>query len=168
MEKGGPAEKAGLQVGDVIRKVDGVAVVSSGDLPAAIGLSTPGAKVTLEVWRKGSTQQIEARLGSAGDKAAQVASSDDAAPRGRLGLALRALRPDELRQAGVENGLLIEDSTGAAATAGVQAGDVLIAVNGTPVKNVEQVRAAVGKSEKSVALLIQRGDEKIFVPVRLG
>ena len=168
VEKGGPAEKAGLQVGDVIRKVDGVAVVSSGDLPAAIGLSTPGAKVTLEVWRKGSTQLIEARLGSAGDKAAQVASSDDAAPRGRLGLALRALRPDELRQAGVENGLLIEDSTGAAATAGVQAGDVLIAVNGTPVKNVEQVRSAVGKSAKSVALLIQRGDEKIFVPVRLG
>ncbi len=69
-----------------------------------------------------------------------------------------ALRPEELRAAGVDAGLLIEDSTGAAASAGVEPGDVLLAINGTSVKNVEQVRAAVARSDKSVALLIQRGD----------
>ena len=168
VEKGGPADKAGLQPGDVIRKVDGKAVVSSGDLPAVIGVAAPGDKVQLEVWRKGSTERIEARLGNASDKGQQVASKEDGAQNGRLGLALRALKPDELRQAGVENGLLIEDVSGAAQSAGVEQGDVLIAVNGTAVKNVEQVRAAVAKSSKTVALLIQRGDEKIFVPVRLG
>ena len=67
-----------------------------------------------------------------------------------------------------EHGLLIEDSTGAAERAGVESGDVLLAVNGTPVDSVAQVRAAVAKADKSIALLIQRGDAQIFVPVRLG
>ena len=169
VEKGGPADQAGLQAGDVIRNVGGHAVVSSGDLPAAIGLAAPGDKLQLDIWRKGAAQQLEVRLGNASEKATRVAAGDDVGtPRGRLGLSLRALRPEELRAAGVDAGLLIEDSTGAAASAGVEPGDVLLAVNGTSVKNVEQVRAAVAKSDKSVALLIQRGDEKIFVPIRLG
>ena len=168
VENGGPADKAGLQVGDVIRKVDGRAVVSSGDLPAAIGVAVPGDKVRLEVWHQGSLKQIEARLGNANDKVADVASNSEAAPQGRLGLSLRPLQPSELRAAGVASGLFIEDAAGAAATAGVEAGDVLLAVNGQAVKSIDQVRAAVAKSDKSVALLIQRGDEKIFVPVRIG
>ena len=168
VEKGGPADKAGLEPGDVIRKVDGQPVISSGDLPALIGGAAPGDKIQLEVWRKGSTERIEARLGSAAEKGEQVASKEDGTAHGRLGLGLRSLKPDELRQAGVESGMLIENVSGAAESAGVEPGDVLIAVNGSAVKNVEQVRAAVAKSAKSVALLIQRGDEKIFVPVRLG
>ena len=68
----------------------------------------------------------------------------------------------------VETGLLIEDAAGPSAMAGVQAGDVLLAINGTPAKTVEQVREVVAKADKSVALLIQRGDDKIFVPVRIG
>ncbi len=63
---------------------------------------------------------------------------------------------------------MVEDVSGAAARAGVEPGDVLLAVNGTPAKSVEQVRSAIAKSDKSVALLIQRGDDKIFVPVRIG
>ena len=169
VEKGGPADKAGLQTGDVIRKVDGKPVVSSGDLPAAISLASPGDKVQLEVWRKGSMQQIDARLGSTDDKAAKVASARDGdASQGKLGLALRPLQPQERRQAGVDAGMLIADVAGAAALAGVQPGDLLLAINGTPIKNIDQVREAVAKSDKSVALLVQRGDEKIFVPVRLG
>ena len=168
VEKGGPADKAGIQAGDVIRKVDGRAVVSSGDLPAAIGVAVPGDKVRLEVWRQGSMKQIEAKLGNANDKVADVASNSEAAPQGRLGLSLRPLQPSELRAAGVASGLFIEDAAGPAATAGVEAGDVLLAINGQAVKSIDQVRAAVAKSDKSVALLIQRGDEKIFVPVRIG
>jgi serine protease Do len=68
----------------------------------------------------------------------------------------------------VNEGLVVEDVSGAAARAGVESGDVLLAVNGTPVKSVDQVRSLISKSDKSVALLIQRGDEKIFVPVRIG
>jgi serine protease Do len=68
----------------------------------------------------------------------------------------------------VRSGVVVEDVGGPAEAAGVEAGDIVLAVNGTPVTTVDQVRAAVAKSQKSVALLIQRGDEKIFVPIRLG
>jgi len=168
VEKGGPADKAGLQTGDVIRSVDGKKVVSSGDLPAAISLSRPGDKITMEVWRKGDRKEISASLGSADAKGAQVASADGGDQQGKLGLALRQLQPQERRQAGVDDGLVIEDARGAAALAGVQPGDLLLAVNGTPVHSIAQVREVVAKSDKSVALLVQRGDEKIFVPVKIG
>lgn len=168
VEKGGPAEKAGLQTGDVIRKIDGKEIVSSGDLPAAISLSSPGDKVQLEVWRKGGMQEISAKLGNAADKTQQVASAKEAANQGKLGLALRPLQPQERNEVGVEGGMVVQDVAGAAAIAGVQPGDLLLAVNGTPIKSIEQVREAVAKSDKSVALLVQRGNEKIFVPVRIG
>lgn len=169
VEKGSPAEQAGLQPGDVIRKVDGQRVVASGDLPAAIGMASPGDQVQLEVWRKGEQRTITATLGSADRKAVKTAEADDpSAPQGRLGLALRPLERGEQKEAGVQGGLVVEDAAGAAARAGVEQGDIVLAVNGTPVANVDQVRDAVAKAGKSVALLIQRGDGKIFVPVRIG
>jgi serine protease Do len=168
VEKDGPAGQAGLQPGDVIRKVDGHAVVSSGDLPALISQSVPGDKVQMDVWRKGAALQIEAKLGNANDKPVQVATSKETESQGRLGLALRPLQPEELRAAGIANGLLIESSAGAAANAGVESGDVLLAINGTPVKSIDQVRVAVAKSDKSIALLILRAGDTIFVPVRMG
>ncbi|QHJ00791.1 Do family serine endopeptidase [Xylophilus rhododendri] len=168
VEKGGPAEKAGLQSGDVIRKVDGQPVVSSADLPAAIALSAPGDKVHLEIWRKGSSQELTATLANASDKGTAVADKGAADEQGKLGLALRQLQPEEKARSGVSTGLLIEDSSGPAEMAGVQPGDVLLAVNGTPARSVEQVRGVVAGAGKSVALLIQRGEEKIFVPVRVG
>ncbi|MEJ1162400.1 DegQ family serine endoprotease [Variovorax sp. CCNWLW186] len=168
IEKGGPGDKAGLKAGDVIRKVDGQPIVSSGDLPAVIGQQTPGKKVTLEVWRQGERQELSARLGDASDKPVQVAKADSAVGQGKLGLALRPLQPQEKREAAIENGLLVEDVAGPSAIAGVQAGDVLLAINGTPAKSLEQVREVVAKADKSVALLIQRGEDKIFVPVRIG
>jgi serine protease Do len=168
IEKGGPGDKAGLKAGDVIRKVDSQPIVSSGDLPAVIGQQAPGKKVTLEVWRQGERQELSAKLGDASDKPAQVAKNDSAAGQGKLGLALRPLQPQEKREAAIENGLLIEDVAGPSAIAGVQAGDVLLAINGTPARSLEQVREVVAKADKSVALLIQRGEDKIFVPVRIG
>ena len=168
IEKGGPGDKAGLKAGDVIRKVDRQPIVSSGDLPAVIGQQTPGKKVVLEVWRQGERQELSAKLGDASDKPAQVARNDSAAGQGKLGLALRPLQPQEKREAAIENGLLVEDVAGPSAMAGVQAGDVLLAINGTPAKSLEQVREVVAKADKSVALLIQRGEDKIFVPVRIG
>jgi serine protease Do len=112
IEKGGPGDKAGLKAGDVIRKVDGQAIVSSGDLPAVIGQQAPGKKVTLEVWRQGERQELQAKLGDASDKPTQVAKADTGAGQGKLGLALRPLQPQEKREAGVDTGLLIEDAAG--------------------------------------------------------
>jgi serine protease Do len=168
VEKGSPADKAGLQPGDVIHAVDGRAIVASGDLPAQISLATPGQKVQLQVWRQGRDMELTAQLAGATDKVAKAETDkSSAAAGGKLGLALRPLSRDEQSEVGAP-GLLVEDVAGAAARAGVQQGDVILAVNGTPAKSLEQVRAVVAKADKSVALLIQRGDDKIFVPVRLG
>ena len=168
VEKGSPADKAGLQSGDVIRQVNGQAIVSSGDLPAVIGLASPGDTVKLSVWRQGASKELTALLANADQKSAQAAAKKEAPGQGKLGLALRQLQPDEKQEAGVDNGMLVQQASGPAAMAGVQAGDVLLSINGVPVKSIDQVRTVVAKSDKSVALLIQRGDSKIFVPVNIG
>jgi serine protease Do len=170
VEKNSPAEKAGLQPGDVIRSVNGQPIVASSDLSAFVGLSTPGDRVRMEVWRQGRRTEVAAQLTAAAEKVAKADNSgaDARASDGKLGLSLRPLDEAEKRQASVANGLLVEDVSGPAERAGVQPGDVVLAVNGTPATSVDQVRAAIAGSEKSVALLIQRGGEKIFVPVRTG
>ena len=168
VEPGSPAEQAGLKPGDVIRRLNGRNIVASGDLPAMIGIALPGEKVALEVWREGKMIALAAKLGNAADKVADVSRGDAPAGKLRLGLALRPLQPAERRESGVNAGLVVEDADGAAAFAGVQPGDVLLSVNGKSVNSVEQVRDMVSKSAKSVALLIQRGEERIFIPVRLG
>ena len=168
VEKGSPADKAGLQSGDVIRKVNGQAIVSSGDLPAIIGLASPGDSIKLDIWRQGAPRELTASLVNANEKSVDVASKKDTASQGRLGLALRPLQPEEKQEAGLDSGLVVQQASGPAAMAGVQSGDVLVSINGMPVKNIEQVRAAVAKAERSVALLILRGSDKIFVPVNLG
>ncbi|WP_373988431.1 DegQ family serine endoprotease [Duganella sp. BuS-21] len=169
VDRGGPADKAGLKAGDVIRSVNGNKIVSSVDLPSMVGLSTPGEKITLEVWRQGKLVQLTATLGNANDKVAREdVATEEVGAKLRLGLSLRPLDALERRESGIANGLLIQDAGGAAANAGVQPGDVLLSVNGRPVSSIDQVRDVVGKAGKSVALLIQRGDDKIFIPVRLG
>lgn len=168
VEPGSPAAKAGLQVGDVIRQVEGQPIVGSGDLPALIGQALPGDKVKLDVWRQGKSVALTAQLGDAAAKAVKTAGNEKVGDQGRLGLALRPLAPQERREVGVDGGLLVEDAQGPAALAGVQPGDVLLAVNGAKVESVEQLRAMLGKSTTSLALLIQRDGSQIFVPVRLG
>ena len=168
VEPGGPAAKAGLKAGDVIRQVNGQRIVASGDLPALIGQSAPGSQVTLEVWRQGRRESLTAQLGDAGEKKAQVAQAGSGAEQGKLGLARRPLQAQEQREGGVSQGLVVVDVGGPAERAGVQPGDLLMAVNGTPVQSVEQVRAAVAASAKSVALLIRRDGDTLFVPVRIG
>ena len=169
VERGGPADKAGLKSGDVIRKLNGQPIVASGDLPAMLSTARPGEKVTMDVWRDGKIVQVGAKLGDASEKAAPEEVAAVSTNSGsKLGLALRPLQPIERRQSGLASGLLVEDADGAAANAGVQPGDVLLSVNGRAVNTIEQVRDVVGKSNKSVALLIQRGSDKIFIPVRIG
>ena len=168
VEEGSPADKAGLQSGDVIRQVNGQAIVSSGDLPAVIGMAKPGDNVKLDVWRQGAAEQLTAKLGSASTKGAEAVRQKDGPAQGKLGLALRPLQPDEMQQSGIDTGLVVQQASGPAALAGVQAGDVLVSINGKPIKSIDQVREAVAKAGKSMALLIQRGTDKIFVPVNLG
>lgn len=166
VEDGGPAARAGLRSGDVITGVNGQRVVASGDLPAIIGMARPGESVRLDVWRGGKPQTLTAQLGNAQGQAQAVTAAP--AGQGKLGLALRPLQPQEKAADQVAGGLLVEQASGAAARAGVQPGDVVVSVNGQPVKDVAQVRGIVAQADKSVALLIQRDGQQLFVPVRLG
>ena len=167
VQDGSPAAKAGLQPGDVVREVDGQRIVSSGDLPAYVGLRQPGDKVDIQVWRQGKSQNLVAVLGNDEDvKAKKTAKAE--VEKGRLGLGLRALTPQEQQQAGVQGGLLIGQVAGPAAQAGVAPGDVLLSINNQPVSSMETVQAAMAKVGKTVALLVMRGGDKIFVPVHLG
>jgi serine protease Do len=167
VEPDSAAAKAGIQVGDVILKLNGTPIVDAGQLSARVGVATPGDKATLEIWRDGKTLNLDATIGSA----AQMASNEDSVrgeSQGKLGLALRPLNPEERRQAGVSTGLVVEDAQGHAADAGIQPGDVVLSVDGTPVQSVAQLRKLIGQHDKQVALLIQRGDNRIFIPVNLG
>ncbi len=162
------AAAAGLKSGDVITSVNGEAITRSGSLSSLIGMSAPGEKVKLKVWRDKAARDVEAKLGGADESSAQVAHVEGAAQGGQLGLALRALTREERREAKIEQGMVVENVTGPAARAGIEAGDVLLAINGKPVQSIEQVKGVLHGKPKSVALLVQRDGEKIFVPVNLG
>ncbi|MES2991131.1 MAG: Do family serine endopeptidase [Pseudomonadota bacterium] len=162
------AAAAGLKSGDVITEVDGQPVVRSGELSSLIGMSAPGEKVKLKVWRDRSAREIEAKLGGADAQATQVADASGALQPGQLGLSMRPLTRDERRESKIDEGLVIENVAGPAEKAGIQAGDVLLAINGKPVQSVDSVRQVLQGKPKSVALLVQRDGDKIFVPVKLG
>ena len=166
VEPSSPAEKAGLQVGDIILKYDGKTIDRSADLPLLVADTQPGKQASLDVWRKGSPRQLT--VAPVAGKEAKVATQEHSAPGGRLGLALRPLTGEEKGQNSGRGGLLVERVGGAAERAGVQPGDVVLSFNGTPVQSIEHLRELVGKSGKNVALLIQREDRQLFVPIELG
>ena len=169
VEPGGPAEKAGLQVGDIIVKYDGKPIERSGELPVLVGNVAPGNSAPVEVWRKGSTKTLTVATYEGKAKAEPVADEDQgAAPGGRLGLAVRPLTPEERKENQGRFGLVVQQAGGAAARAGIQQGDLVLAINGTPVKSVDELRDGVTKAGKRIALLIQREGQQIFVPVELG
>jgi len=167
VEKGGPAEKAGLQEGDVILAFDGQSIDSAGQLPSAVAATDPGKAVALQVWRDRATREVKVKLGQMTDENT-VAANEDGASAGRLGLMVRPLSAQEKQQVELSDGLVVEGVDGAAAEAGVRRGDIVIAANGTAVKSVEQLRSVVSGSKRHVALLVQRGDARVFVPVELG
>lgn len=163
------AAAAGLKPGDVITEVNGQPIASSVDLSSTIGLASPGDKVKLTVWRDREAKTIDAKLGNSADDDEQVAdASGGAAQPGKLGLSLRSLTRDERRQSGIAQGLLVQDVGGASAKAGIQPGDVLLAINGQPVQSMDEIKRVLDTKPKSVALLVQRDGSKIFVPVNLG
>ncbi|MEA3121891.1 MAG: serine protease Do [Paraburkholderia sp.] len=167
VDPGGPAAKSGLQAGDVILAVNGDPVDDSTDLPSQIAAMKPGAKATLDIWRDKSKKQVTVTLGSLSD--VKVAdNSGPSAEQGRLGVAVRELTPQEKSSASLTHGLLVQQAAGAAASAGIQPGDVILAVNGNPVSSAQQLGQIIGKAGNSVALLIQRDSAQIFVPVDLG
>jgi serine protease Do len=167
VESGGPADKAGLKPGDVILSFDGKPVDTSSQLPPQVAATKPGTKSAMEVWRGGKKQTLGVVIGELQNE--QVASAKrPAAEHGKLGLAVRPLSAEEKKELGMSSGIIVEDVSGPAARAGIRPGDVITSVNGAPVRSVDDLRKLVAQAKDSIALLVRRGDQSIFVPLDLG
>jgi serine protease Do len=167
VEDGGPADQAGLKAGDVILAFGDQPVETAGQLPSIVAAVTPGKTVELKVWRDRSAREISVTLGEA-PKDEAVADNASEPESGRLGLMVRPLSAGERSQAKLGEGLVVEDVDGAAAEAGIRPGDIVLSANGKQTGSVADLRKAVTGAKDHVALLVQRGDARIFVPVELG
>jgi len=173
VEKGGPAAHAGIAPGDVILAVAGHPIERYGELSGSIAGMKPGTDASLEVWRNGKEQTVNVTIGELKEPQQTLAArgkphaSHASDPPNALGLTVRPLEPAEREQAGVQGGLLVEDVSGPAQAAEVEPGDIILGINGQRVKSVKELQDAAKGAGKNVALLIQREDAQIFVPLRL-
>lgn len=169
VEADGPGAKAGIKTADIIIKVDGKPVERVSELPLLIGNIKPGSETQLELWRDREVKRVTVKVAEVPEDGAKVASRNDGpGDSNPLGLSVHPLRPEEKSQIETEGTLIVDAVSGPAAQAGVQPGDIIIAVGGTRVKTVAELQAAAKKSGKTVALLIERENAQIFVPVRTG
>ena len=169
VEKDGPADKAGFKTGDVILEFNGKSVSDSRELPLVVGAVKPGSESTVKVWRDGKEQALRVTVGELQPE--KVAAAGGApAETGKLGLAVQDLTPAQRQQLELKGGVLVGGVGGPAARAGIQEGDVVIAINGEQVDSVKQFKGLVDKAPngKPVALLIQRGEARLYVPVMVG
>ena len=173
VEPGGPAEKAGLEAGDIILKFNGVPIEKSSDLPRMVGSIKPGTRSTVNVWRKGASRDLPLvvtelepeKLVKRDDKKAKPEAAANA-----LGLVVADLPETQKRELKVDGGVVVEAAEGAAARAGFRAGDVILRLNNIDIKDTRQFNGLVTKLEakKLAVLLVRRGDSTQFVPVRPG
>lgn len=174
VEKDGPAEKAGIKVSDVILKFDGKAVNSSVDLPRIVAGTRPGSKVKVQLWRKGATKEVTLVVGELPSleqtaKNGKQRSPSDGASVARLGLVLKELSEAQKDELQLSGGLMVEDVEGAAARAGLQRGDVVLAIGNIELDSLAQLNRVLKRIPKgrNVALLVRRGDNASYVAIKL-
>jgi serine protease Do len=178
VEKGGPAEKGGVESGDIILKADGRTVNTSSELPRIITQVKPGTKIPMQVWRKGATRDLTITVAELKDDEAprparKSAPSKDKAKPNRMGLALSDLSDDQKKELDVKSGVLVEDISGTA-RGNIQPGDVILAVisKGATIdaKSADQVNALIAKLDKGTAItfLLRRGDQQFYSSIKLA
>lgn len=173
VEPGGPAEKAGVEAGDIILKFNGALIEKSSDLPRMVGSIKPGVRATISVWRKGLSRDLGLTVTELEPE--KVVKRDDKKIKpetviNALGLAVADLPEAQRKELRVDGGVVVEAADGASARAGFRAGDVILRLNNIDIKDAKQFNALVGKLEpkKLAVLLVRRGDSTQFVPLRPG
>ena len=175
VEKDGPAAKAGLNPGDVILAVNSHPIERYGELSGDIAAMKPGTDATLQVWRQGKSLIVAVKIAELKEQEQQAAANTpNSKPNARqtdqatqLGLTVRSLDPSEKEQVQTAGTLVVEEVTGPAAAAGVQPGDIILGINGKKVKTAKELQETAKAGGKNVALLIQRDDAQIFIPLRI-
>ena len=173
VEKGGPAEKAGVEPGDVILRFDGKPVASSEDLPRIVGATKPGSKVTMQLWRNKTSRDVQVVIVEMQDdrsaRQTRRGGKPPATAPSQYGLTLSDLTDTQRAELKIAGGVLVDNAQGASARAGIRRGDVILAVNNQDVKSVEQFNQMMGQFEKGriVALLVRRGANSLYIPFRI-
>lgn len=174
VERGGPADKAGVRASDVILKFDGKPIASSADLPRIVAATKPGSKVDVLLWRKGSTLNLPVVIGEiqdAADKSAANEQGEDGQSQtiARLGLRVSELTDEQKAELEVAGGLLVLEAKGAAARADLQRGDVILAIGNVEVFSVKQFSEILKQvaAGRNIALLVRRNDGTLYVPIRI-
>jgi serine protease Do len=180
VEAAGPAEKAGLEVGDIILRFDGKPIDRSSDLPRLVGNTRPGSRVALQVWRKGAQREInvvvaemmpeaQARSGPGrGGSSGQPGQGGQAAVvPNALGLVVSDLSEERKSQLRVKGGVQVDAAEGQAARAGIRQGDLILSLNNQDVPGAKQFNEQVAKLDRSKThvMLVRRGDSARFVPI---
>lgn len=167
VEKGSPAEKAGIEASDVILKFNGKEIIHSSDLPPLVSDLAAGTNATLEIWHKGKINSLSMKVG---EMTTDVMPSElGHATTNGLGLTVRSLTSEERTKIGAskDEGVMVEQvTTGSAAQAGIRPGDIILSVNGEKVSNAEKFRRLVEQYGKKFALLINRGEVKLFIAIK--
>ena len=164
----GPGERAGLKPGDVITSVNGRNIDHSYDLPTIIADISPGTEAHIGVWHDHKATEVDVKTVLLDEETTQTARTESDDGGGKLGLSVRPLDPKEQQELHTRGRLVVQDVTGPALAAGLQAGDVLLGVNGANVMSVAELKREVARAGHSLALLIQRDGAQIYLPVDIG
>ena len=171
-ESGGPAEKAGIEAGDIITKVDGKTIESSADLPRLIGGIKPGTRTTVQVFRRGSYRDLNVTVAEfEPDQAPRISQNDggaNPAAKSALGLSVSELGDAQRRELKIRGGVKVDAVDGAAARAGLREGDVILTLDNTEITDVKQFLAVAAKAEKSraVSVMVRRGEWVNYLVIR--
>jgi serine protease Do len=172
VEKNGPADKGGLEAGDVITKFDGKTITTSADLPRAVGATRPGKMAVVELLHKGNVKTLNIGVGEMPSEAVEVAQNSKSAPKAetnKIGLSLKELTPQQKKKLNGKNGLLVIDSIGAAAQAGIRRGDVVLGLNNSESQSVDLFNKQINSVAigKTIAVLVLRGENTLYVPIKV-
>ena len=163
---GGPADKAGLQPGDIVQSVNGENVKASSDLPVLVGMMPPGTQLTLGIWRNGKREEVQVTLGSSNTGSTDAGNQSGSGTNADNGSGFTS-EPTGLQLRSQGQGLLVLQVEGAAQQAGLRRGDIILMVNRTTVSDENSFNQALNHADRTVALLVQRGNSKLFLALEL-
>jgi serine protease Do len=171
VEEGSPAEKAGIEAGDIITRFDGKPIEKPADLPRAVGNTKPGSQVSLTVFRRGATKDLKVTVAEIEPEKVAEAAPEKKAPVAKiahLGLSLSDLSEAQKKEARVRSGVRVDAAVEAAARAGIREGDLILAVANTEVSSVQVFESLMARIDKTrpVSVLIRRGDGAQYVLIR--